>query len=355
MATQLRIPTYTKKDGRVMVASMLPFACYTGHVLFGSGYIESAGHFLLITFTLLVIYGPTFFVYGIVALWLRQRMPRERQIPQRLALSILLFLLISVAFLNILLRLFDAFALFGYSYQEEHFWQIFALLGSINILLTFVHECIAYFERYKTTAIETEALKREYTRSRLLGLQSQANPHFLFNNLNTLSSLIPEDQEKAEAYLDELTKVYRYQLRHNESQLVTLETELRFIRSYVYLLQQRHGSGLHLHCEVNEAQRSLQIPPMTLQMIIENCISYNSISKSAPLHITITSLEENWLEISNNTQPRFGFVQDGVDESLDNIINKIHLLCREEVAISGSQNRRLIQIPLIACKEEVVV
>lgn len=336
-----------------MVASMLPFSIFMGHVLLGDFYWKDAGTFLLITLVLFTICGTTFFIYGFVAVWLRYRLPHDRQIPKKLAISIGLFLLISITFLNLLLRFLDSIALFDYSYRMEHFWNLFAALGSLNILLTFVHECIAYFERYKATAIETETLKREYTRSRLLGLQSQVNPHFLFNNLNTLSSLIQEDNEKAEAYLDELSKVYRYLLRHNDAQLVSLETELRYLNSYVYLLQQRHGSGLQLQVGVNEAQKALQIPPLTLQMIVENCMANNSLSKSAPLVISIRSDEEHWLEVRNNAQPRVGQEQGLPEDSLDNIIRKIHLLCREEVAIRTSPNERVIYIPLIACKEEV--
>jgi sensor histidine kinase YesM len=353
MPSKLHIPTYTSKDFIVMVASMLPFSVFMGHVLFGDQYYQHAGSFLLITLVLFAICGSTFFLYGIVALWLSRRLPHDRQIPKKLAISIGLFLLISVTFLNLLLRLLDSIALYGYSYRTEHFWNLFAVLGSLNILLTFVHECIAYFERYKATAIETETLKREYTRSRLLGLQSQVNPHFLFNNLNTLSSLIQEDNEKAEAYLDELSKVYRYLLRHNDAQLVTLDTELRYLQSYVYLLQQRHGSGLQLQVLVNEAQKTLHIPPLTLQMILENCMTNNSLSKSAPLVISICSEEDHWLKVHNNAQPRVG--QDGAnpDDSLDNIISKIHLLCREEVSIRSSATERVIFIPLITCLEEV--
>jgi LytS/YehU family sensor histidine kinase len=219
--------------------------------------------------------------------------------------------------------------------------------------LTFVCESIVYFNRFKAVAIETQSLKKEYTRSRLLGLQSQVSPHFLFNNLNTLSSLIQEDHEKAETYLDELSKVYRYLLRNNEVQLVSLQTEANYLRSYVYLLQQRHGSGLQLQLQLKEAQKQLFIPPLTLQMIVENIINNNSLSKSAPLIIEISSAEEDWLEVRNNAQPRVGSDDNGLDEGLDNIINKIHLLCRSEVSIFTSGQNRIVQIPLIAAREEV--
>jgi LytS/YehU family sensor histidine kinase len=104
---------------------------------------------------------------------------------------------------------------------------------------------------------------------------------------------------------------------------------------------------------LGQEQLQLLIPPLTLQMIIENIVTHNSLSKSAPLVISIHSAEDNWVEVRNNTQPRVGSDTSGLDESMDNIINKIHLLCRNEVSIHNTATERIIQIPLITCREEV--
>lgn len=353
MPYELRIPSMHRNDYQVMVACAFPFALLSGYVLYGNKYVNSGGSFAGITLLLFAINCLLFFPYHLTGIRVAKRLPQDRYVAHRIAITIGLFLLISAAFLNLLLRWLDHTQAFGYRYRQDHFWNLYAALGTLNIFLAFVHESVTYFNRYKAVAIETQALKKEYTRSRLLGLQSQVSPHFLFNNLNTLSSLIHEDNEKAEIYLDELSKVYRYLLRNNDVQLVPLQTEASFLWSYVYLLQQRHGSGLKLEMNLSAAQLQMLIPPLTLQMIVENIVSHNSLSKSAPLNIIVHSAGDNWLEVRNNTQPRLGSDEGGLDESLDNIINKIHLLCRNEVSISNTNTERIIQIPLITCREEV--
>jgi sensor histidine kinase YesM len=119
----------------------------------------------------------------------------------------------------------------------------------------------------------------------LLGLKSQINPHFLFNSLNSLSSLIDESSEDAEKFLDEMTKVYRYMLR-NEELLVPLEKEMQFIRSYYALLKARYGNGIQLEIDINEACWQALLPPLSLQVIIENAFTQNIVAKNTPLKIS---------------------------------------------------------------------
>ena len=179
------------------------------------------------------------------------------------------------------------------------------------------------------------------------------NPHFLFNSLNTLSSLIQEDADKAEDFLDHMSKVYRYLLRNNEEQLVKLETELNFINSYAYLLKSRHGDGLYIDVHVPLTGREQMIPPLTLQMLVENVLNQNSISKNRPLHISI-KLVHNWIEVRNKVQPKMNNNEEGW-EVIDNIANKYKLLCGCDIIIREMSNERLIQLPLIPNKQMMAV
>src|SRR5215217_6801615 len=140
-----------------------------------------------------------------------------------------------------------ATTLFFWIYKTVHFpgadfnaanYQTALLLGAgVNVFVTFIHEAVSRFEKWKAVLVENEQLKKEYMQSQLLGLKSQINPHFLFNSLNSLSCLINDDEQEAELFLDEMSKVYRYLLRNNDEELVSLHTELDFIRSYFYLLK----------------------------------------------------------------------------------------------------------------------
>jgi two-component system, LytTR family, sensor kinase len=170
------------------------------------------------------------------------------------------------------------------------------------------------------------------------------NPHFLFNSLNTLSSLINEDAEQAEDFLDHMSKVYRYLLRNNEEQLVTLGTELGFIRSYYFLLKARHADGLHLEVDVEPELQQLMIPPLTLQMIMEHSLNNNAASRTAPLALSI-SASDGWLLVRHNVQPKIN--RDDNNEVIENIRNKFRLLCQQEVEVTEQGGERKIRLPLI--------
>jgi LytS/YehU family sensor histidine kinase len=179
------------------------------------------------------------------------------------------------------------------------------------------------------------------------------NPHFLFNSLNTLSSLIQEDADKAEEFLDHMSKVYRYLLKNHEEQLVTVETELDFLRSYYSLLHARHSEGLQLSIDVDPSLLDLMIPPMTLQMVLENSLSQNSMSRKEPLRIMIRNRLEQ-LEVCNNIQPRINQNED-LQEALDNIANKYRLLCQQSITIEVNGKERSICLPLIPNQEMTAV
>src|SRR4029079_9617844 len=198
-----------------------------------------------------LILGFAFFIYGLVAISLRNRFPEDNQLLKRLTICISIFFLMSAVFISLILRGYDYFEFQGYEYEESDFTKSYVAFMVINVFLTFLNEGVSRFEKYRATVTETEQLKKEYMQSQLLGLKSQMNPHFLFNSLNSLSSLIHEDADTAEEFLNHMSKVYRYLLRNNEEKLVTIETELHFIQSYYFLLRSRHEEGLQLDIDVS--------------------------------------------------------------------------------------------------------
>jgi LytS/YehU family sensor histidine kinase len=174
------------------------------------------------------------------------------------------------------------------------------------------------------------------------------NPHFLFNSLNTLSSLIYEDADNAERFLNELSKVYRYLLRNDEEQLVSLETELGFAESYHFLMKSRYNDGFQMTIDIPEEVKKLQLPPLTLQMILENIFNCNRINKSAPLLISI-SYTKDCLEIRNSIRPKLGSYDN--ESGLENIAKKFWLLCQQSIDIEKTDKERAIYLPLLSEKE----
>lgn len=227
------------------------------------------------------------------------------------------------------------------------------LIGVIaNILATALNEGAYTFEKWKDTMVETEELKKANVQSRLESLKNQVNPHFLFNSLNSLSSLINDDPEQAEKFLDEMTKVYRYLLRNNEQELTTLATELKFMQSYFHLLKTRYGEGIELEMAIMPELEAYLIPPLTLQLLVENAVKHNVILKEKPLHISIETLPAEQLVIRNSLQRKTVHVASN-KVGLTNIAAKYKLMNQPDILIAETATHFSITLPLIKPEQSV--
>jgi sensor histidine kinase YesM len=329
---------------------MLPMAILVNYFLYGSAYWSSASQFLITTLTSFLFFGCGFLTYGFVAIVLRNRFPEDNQLFKRLTICLSIFFLMSAVYISLLLLAYDHFGFYDYEYSENDFIKGYVTLITLNIFLTFLNEGIYRFEKFKITITENEQLKKEYMHSRLLGLKSQMNPHFLFNSLNSLSSLIHEDAEKAEEFLDHMSKVYRYLLRNNEEKLVTIETEINFIKSYFYLLKSRYKDALELNINISPDRLEQWAPPLTLQMIVENAINQNAVSRSKPLKILVTDASKG-IQVINTIQPKINSVHSNA-EIEENINNKYRLLCGCEILIKENPEQRAIWLPVMINREK---
>lgn len=351
---KLNLPRYTSKDYTVLGIVLAPLTLAMNLVIFGMDYFTNWTIFLFATPVTAILFSIDFVLCGIMAVIMKKRFPWESQLGFRLGLMIISFIILSGIFLLILFRGYESVPFLGYTFESSHFIWAFIGMGIINIFFTFLHEGIARYESWKANLQETEAVKKLYRQSRLMGLKSQVNPHFLFNSLNSLSCLIQEDQEKGEKFLDEMTKVYRYMLQNDEEQFVTLETELKFIESYLYLLRERHGDGLHIIIDISESDRKNLVPPLALQTVVENIVSQNAITRDQPLDIVIYTEVDGAIAIANNVQPRAVLENPDAVKGLENLVRKYELLNQPPVIIAGNTTERIIRLPLVS-KEEVPV
>ncbi|HKZ67106.1 MAG TPA: histidine kinase, partial [Chitinophagaceae bacterium] len=179
---------------------------------------------------------------------------------------------------------------------------IYAILSFL--LLFGIYELAYHFARLRHTEKERDRLEKEKLQAELQQLKGIINPHFLFNNLNSLSSLISENPTQAEDFLDELTNVFRYLLRNNETELTTLAEELKFIHSYYQLLQTRYGKAISMHIDVSADCHSYLLPPLTLQLLVENAVKHNRIHKEYPLRIELFNDKDHRLVVRNNLSIR---------------------------------------------------
>lgn len=344
MPSHFNIPRYTSKDAPIALSSMLILTLILNYILFENYFSDGYSFFwgTLITFSILI---PVFFIYGTVAISLRNRFPGDDEAIVRITICICIFFLLSAVIIALILIGYEAAGFLNYTFTETDYSHCYIAAIVMNLFLVFLNEGVAQFERYKVTLMQTEQLKKEYLQSQLLGLKSQMNPHFLFNSLNTLSSLIHEDSERAEDFLDHMSKVYRYLLRNNEEQLVKLTTEVDLIKSYYFLLKKRHCDALNIHLDIPDEYLNAEIPPLTLQMLVENTVSQNSLTKEEPITITITAVDGK-IHMQHNVQPKLYGIREG-EEALENIANKFRLLTEKEIEILEYPDRREVLLPLV--------
>jgi len=189
-------------------------------------------------------------------------------------------------------------------------------------------------------------LQKENLQSQYDVLKQQVNPHFLFNSLNVLTSLIKIDPDLAEQFSEQLSKVYRYVLENRDNELIDLNTELSFLNAYIFLINIRFMDKLKVRMEIPEARRSDKIIPLAMQLLIENAIKHNVMSKSRPLVIDIFVDKHNYLNVVNNLQERPSqVVSTGL--GLKNIINRYQLLNLKLPVFEKTDNQFVARIPLV--------
>lgn len=214
---------------------------------------------------------------------------------------------------------------------------IFVFLGSL------LSNTILFFKNWKEAAVQQEKLKREQLALQYETLKSQVNPHFLFNNLNALTSLISINPDKAIDFVKKLSEVYRYVLDQKDSELVDLDTELKFVESYIFLQKIRFGSNLDVQMDIRN--RNFKVVPLSVQMLVENAIKHNEISDRNPLFIRIFTDENQYLTIENKLQKKSG--SEGNGTGIDNIKSRYQFFTDRELLLAISKEYFRICIPLL--------
>ena len=206
---------------------------------------------------------------------------------------------------------------------------------------------LLFLRKWKRAIIEQEKLKKEQVQSELFALRSHLSPHFLFNNLNILSALIQVDNEPAQDYLDRFAQVYRYVLKNREIELISLSEELRFLESYNFLLKQRFAKALQIDIKVSPSYKDYLLPPLSLQMLIENALKHNKLSDKKPLHIKIATADKALLRVENNLQTKALSPQEKTGFGLENIRRRYWLIARQEIDWKCTAAAFKVGLPLI--------
>ena len=221
------------------------------------------------------------------------------------------------------------------------------ILGTLILLPTIsINFGIQFLSNWKTAQLNSEKFQKETIRAELTTLKNHLDPHFLFNNLNILSSLISVDKELSQTYLEKFADVYRSILKSSQEELVTLNEELRFIASYLYLLEIRFEDTIQTFIDIDSAEQKKYLPPLTLQMLIENAIKHNAISEVRPLKIHI-STQNGYLSVKNNLQEKKVERRNSGKTGLDNIQKRYSYFTDKEVQVFKNPENFIAKIPLI--------
>lgn len=227
-------------------------------------------------------------------------------------------------------------------FEVENF---LAINISVFLLAIVVANLLMLMKKMRLTEGENLRLMEEKSRAELSALKEQISPHFFFNTLSTLSTIVRnEKKEVGLEFIGEMSKTYQYTLATKQD-LVPLKEEVDFLESYLFLLKRRHGEKLKYSQDLPEEALSSGIPPMSLQLLVENAIQHNVLSRDLPLHIRIFE-KEGMICVENNLQEK----ESGVDSfgiGLQNLSNRYRLLSQKDIIITKEKNKFGVKLPLL--------
>ncbi len=219
--------------------------------------------------------------------------------------------------------------------------QFYASATAAILINIFTGTMIEFFVQVK----RNDNLQKENLRMQYQQLKSQINPHFLFNSLNVLKSLINKDSEQASHYTQKLSNIYRYVLTQEAKEFVCVYEEIEFIKTYIEVLRIRYGEALSCEIEICDTCLELSIPPMSLQLLVENAVKHNAVSPKKPLIISI-KYSDGYLEVSNNIIPRIR-VEDSTGIGLKNLEQKYEIISNKSIIIDKDIHTFNVKLPLL--------
>jgi two-component system LytT family sensor kinase len=339
-------------DDRLVMLIMIPITTLiVPFVFFGLRFSRPPYFTLTSYWTTLIITTVIWLGNRYIMIWSRTRYTSFKDVRRRMVLQSLIMLVYTLLVTNSLGYLLHDYCgmMEPNGYPGHTIGDIIINSNNAAIFCTLafvsIYEGIYFKNELRKSVEEKEMLKRESLKAQLDALRTQVNPHFLFNNLNTLSSIIPEDPKKAVDFVQQLSKVYRHILEVQDEQSIPLKEELDVMRAYAFLLQTRFGDNLDITINVPEEKLKKRIVPLSLQILMENAIKHNIVSSEKPLKVDVFA-ENGRLVVSNNLQKK-NQLNESTGIGLDNIRNRCKLLGSGQVVVTESGTNFTVSIPLI--------
>lgn len=331
-ATYLFKFTLAYAIGSFLLAILINWILYNKVDLSNTGYF-----FTIIFFTAYLsgIYGRFFFTYF-------TKKPQQ-EITKKLIPAVLLFWLGVILIATIIIGITKYIWRYGTSLS---FLELSDVLFALKSLFPWIFaiSIIFFYELWRKGVYREQKLSEELLRFKYQILRDQVNPHFLFNSLNTLSSLINTSPEKADAFTNKLSDVYRYILLNESKSLVTLSDEIEFVKNYFDLQKIRDEGKIFLEIQIENPDRVL-IVPVSLQVLVENAVKHNSATRKQPLLIRI-SRGKDYVKVVNNVQKKTNM---GVSTKagLINLKERIKLITGRDMMVTETREEFIVQVPII--------
>lgn len=271
----------------------------------------------------------------------------DRFDKKRIVVGFLSSFLISITII-FLLRVFEDVLIEGSTFKAfiaKESASNYLVATIITFIVTLAFHAFYFYKAYNENRVNEQKVIAGTANAKFESLKNQIDPHFLFNSLNVLSSLIEENPENAQRFTTSLSKIYRYVLEQKDKELVTLEEELSFAKTYMNLLKMRFENSISYELPDNFDFPEAKVVPLSLQLLLENTIKHNVVSEQKPLHIKIY-IEDNYLIVENNLQKK-EVLQDRKGVGLQNIVDRYALISERKVLIDENVNCFKIKIPIL--------
>ena len=229
-------------------------------------------------------------------------------------------------------------------------YYIFGLV--ITLIVTLIFHAVFFYKALAEKKVSEQQIVAKTETAKYESLKSQIDPHFLFNSLNVLTSLIGENPKQAEKFTTKLSKVYRYVLEQKSKDLIELDEELHFAKAYMELLTMRFEEAVTFEIPEKASNSELKILPLSLQLLLENTIKHNVVSVENPLKVIITE-EDGYLVVSNNYNPKT-ILERGTKIGLKNIEERYHLITLKKVEVEKTATQFTVKIPLLTQKIKIM-
>ncbi|OUD36700.1 2TM domain-containing protein [Flavobacterium sp. FPG59] len=215
----------------------------------------------------------------------------------------------------------------------------------ITFFVTLTIHAIYFYKAYNENKVKEQKIIAGTANAKFESLKNQIDPHFLFNSLNVLSSLIEENPENAQRFTTSLSKIYRYVLEQKDKELVSVAEELAFAKTYMNLLKMRFENSITFQLPTDFDNLEARVVPLSLQLLLENTIKHNVVSENKPLQITIF-IQDNYLVVQNNLQKK-EVLQDRQGVGLQNIVSRYALLSKRKVLVEQTETDFKVLIPIL--------